>query len=1145
MKKTLKLFTLMIFVLSFAFILTACGGNEDQGTPDVPTGGQTVNPPKTETPVGPTVKNEYKIRVIGTDNGEVTADVSSAVAGSTVTLTVKADFGYKLKEGSLKVNGTAIAGTSFTMPEADAEITAEFVVDAEELTVEETDMEFTVKSDKVNATAHVTTVFGETGLNIKYVVEDPVLILRDTKGDGVKLYLSKFVDSKEYLPNETYIVEVYIDGNTIVTKYDGTSFVETTGVTTQVRLFASKGSLAGYVVEINVPYTLWGSLTKDEAKGTLTMAPGLYNNNSTSSLVSHSVGYAKNFEIDPDNHNSFIVLVDDNTYLENENVYPGNVFKNNGAIVPNGSLWDLTNDTKETSGPITLSGHDSADNHLIFNMSSTRFMYAKVNMQLTDYFLAGDKFLKLGLTLFDGDATHGVFYYADLEANNTASSLSDIIGNKFGAVYMDGGYISWNTIDSAHLFDLDSMNITMELIFDSGRVYFFADGHLIEASYYNRSTDDLRIGIKNFGFGVTLTDYYCTTDASDSAISETLSKINRNVRVDDYGTLVSTNVITRDDITVEFGAVETLEGTYVKTLITTPHLPTAQSPDAGWWNWTNFEYFVNGQQAFIAIQANMEGVIDQYNVLTNYPVKGIELEVATKGDKYLITAFVYLGQLPADSIIKLNYFVIDGTRNAPVDNKDYKITATGLETIGGELPPTPPTPESGIDGKMEDAHWTETVLTNKYVFAHPNGEVIIDMYATRNEETVFFFANYQTKVLHAQGDWWQQDNFELRIAGANGLISNGAPNDPYQWRVSTSGECNFDQFFMTQPVLNDNGFYEIMFEFCVSYARLDVDAKSPLGFTMGANPGGTAWHQVDFFGSGNLDVQKKITSQGILDYCLEEECEHKYGEYNFTAQPTCQQDGSKEAHCLYCNHLDVVKIPATGEHVYDMATANVVTPSTCSVKGKGIGTCGCGESGEVELPLDLTNHADNWDASLNKCACGSVANGTVVDIDYANFHYLEFVMDGSQSFEIDVILTAEHNASSTEWGNLFTAEVYSPGWSQGGWSYRADWCGWGTWSDGGNATYTDVNNGIWQGKYFEASDNMDIILNLKYDAAVGKITVTMTYISNVDPYSAEVKHLTYTCSNIAYKGPMHVGFGCEKAKVTFNYAKVVSGNQVG
>ncbi|NLI52950.1 MAG: hypothetical protein GX417_01340, partial [Clostridiales bacterium] len=70
----------------------------------------------------------YSISVSAISNGTVTSSLSQATAGTTVSLTVTPADGYQLVSGSLKVNGTAISGTSFTMPAANATITAEFAI---------------------------------------------------------------------------------------------------------------------------------------------------------------------------------------------------------------------------------------------------------------------------------------------------------------------------------------------------------------------------------------------------------------------------------------------------------------------------------------------------------------------------------------------------------------------------------------------------------------------------------------------------------------------------------------------------------------------------------------------------------------------------------------------------------------------------------------------------------------------------------------------------------------------------------------------------------------------------------------------------------------------------------------------------------
>ncbi len=72
----------------------------------------------------------YTIGVGTLTGGSITADVSSAVAGTTVNLTITPNSGMQLKANSLKYNDGssdyAISGTSFTLPAANVTISAEF-----------------------------------------------------------------------------------------------------------------------------------------------------------------------------------------------------------------------------------------------------------------------------------------------------------------------------------------------------------------------------------------------------------------------------------------------------------------------------------------------------------------------------------------------------------------------------------------------------------------------------------------------------------------------------------------------------------------------------------------------------------------------------------------------------------------------------------------------------------------------------------------------------------------------------------------------------------------------------------------------------------------------------------------------------------
>ena len=67
--------------------------------------------------------------------GEITVFVDTAKAGDTVTVTAIPDNDYQLK--NIIVNGQAIAGNTFIMPDANVEVTAEFEKKAVENTQRE------------------------------------------------------------------------------------------------------------------------------------------------------------------------------------------------------------------------------------------------------------------------------------------------------------------------------------------------------------------------------------------------------------------------------------------------------------------------------------------------------------------------------------------------------------------------------------------------------------------------------------------------------------------------------------------------------------------------------------------------------------------------------------------------------------------------------------------------------------------------------------------------------------------------------------------------------------------------------------------------------------------------------------------------
>ena len=71
-------------------------------------------------------RTQYSVSVDALTGGTIVPSRKSSPSGDTVALTITPNTGKQLVAGSLKVNGTAITDTSFTMPSGNATITAQF-----------------------------------------------------------------------------------------------------------------------------------------------------------------------------------------------------------------------------------------------------------------------------------------------------------------------------------------------------------------------------------------------------------------------------------------------------------------------------------------------------------------------------------------------------------------------------------------------------------------------------------------------------------------------------------------------------------------------------------------------------------------------------------------------------------------------------------------------------------------------------------------------------------------------------------------------------------------------------------------------------------------------------------------------------------
>ena len=290
-----------------------------------------------------------------------------------------------------------------------------------------------------------------------------------------------------------------------------------------------------------------------------------------------------------------------------------------------------------------------------------------------------------------------------------------------------------------------------------------------------------------------------------------------------------------------------------------------------------------------------------------------------------------------------------------------------------------------LDGKMDDALWTDAVKENKLVFNRPAGDVLIDVYAAKNSLGVYFYVNYQSlDNWTSRNDWWTGNNIELRINGINGQLKNSKEveinsGNQTQWWASDiqGGASNFAGHYVSAPKLNEStGMYEIVFELFVSYASMGITRDDRVGFSIGSNDGGSKWYNSANWNTSNFYDSFKISEDGIgQPYYPEAQCgdNHEYNDWKVLSQASCAADGEKARFCKWCNHKESEVLPK-GEHSYGTEVSEVITPSTCTVAGEAYTLClgNCGTTSTIALPLSHTNHSA-WDEATQSCsACGLV-----------------------------------------------------------------------------------------------------------------------------------------------------------------------------
>ncbi len=204
-------------------------------------------------------------------------------------------------------------------------------------------------------------------------------------------------------------------------------------------------------------------------------------------------------------------------------------FGNGGSDLIYGSQWDISKDYAKDSEnyadrEIKLNGHDDNDNNIYFRETVGQSAYVRATFTVNEIF-GEERWGKFGLMLFDGREKAGLFYYVDAyvgdEGEEEGKYDGIIRGRQLGYNNAPNDWGTWASTGSGDVFDLKTKTITLAMTYDNNVVTMFyekPDGsdHLImRVGYMPKYPENIVMGIKSFGYGLTVKNYTYTTDKTD------------------------------------------------------------------------------------------------------------------------------------------------------------------------------------------------------------------------------------------------------------------------------------------------------------------------------------------------------------------------------------------------------------------------------------------------------------------------------------------------------------------------------------------------------------------------------------------------------------------------------------------------------
>ncbi len=509
MKKCLKLSIALMLVCTLVLALGSCEWIGSWFEPDPGPGpGPGVDP---EDPVAHSITVQENIQ-----HGTVSVDKATALSGETVTVTATPDDNYVLV--GITANGTPVENGSFVMGDEDVVVSASFKLS------DEFEINAGVEGGTVitapsmgggNAKAQIFTVFGENGIEFTAYVEDAGI----SDKDGIAILFSRVTPIiNQLLPNgQTVKLAVYTDGTASVQKTDENGELvaaELAGCTISSKLWSKDGeSQTGYIVRASVSYSALGLESAESAKGNVSICPVVYNAYGSVSAKSTAL-----MDADESAHNTFPVLKDDNSYEANPFENPAAQLGSAGNIVA-GDFWDLSKDyyaadTENYPNRVAiLNGHDGMDNNLVFYGVSANEMYVEATIKVTGVANANDQWPKFGLMLFNGGGQSGLFYYVDAAMNQaTDNTTANIVGTALGYNKGIGEWKQWTNVKN-NAFDLTTLTITLQMVYQNGWVHLYANDTFVQSIYVGAYNEDMHFGFKSFGLNLEVTDYFASEDA--------------------------------------------------------------------------------------------------------------------------------------------------------------------------------------------------------------------------------------------------------------------------------------------------------------------------------------------------------------------------------------------------------------------------------------------------------------------------------------------------------------------------------------------------------------------------------------------------------------------------------------------------------